>query len=48
MEAVVGGGWAHLDDDKYPGAVWGPIEKCRTKDYFGVTKAALSFIYFFK
>ena len=48
MEAVIGVGWAHLEDDKYPCAVCGSIEKSRTKDYFGVTKAALSFIYFFK
>ena len=48
MEAVIGVGWAHLDNDKYPCAVCGTIEKSGTGDYFGVTKAALSFIYFFK
>ena len=48
MEAVIGVGWAHLEDDKYPCAVCVSIEKSRTNDYFGVTKAALSFIYFFK
>ena len=48
MEAVIGIGWAHLDHDKYPCAACGTIEKSYTKDYFGVTKAALSFIYFIK
>ena len=47
MEAVIGIGWAHLDQDKYPCAVCGERYD-KSKDYFGVTKAALSFIYFFK
>jgi len=48
MEAVIGAGWAHLNHDKYPCADCGSILKSDTKDYFGVTKAALSLIYFIK
>jgi hypothetical protein len=48
MEAVIGVGWAHLDYDKYPCASCGTVQKSETKDYFGVTKAALSIIYFIK
>ena len=48
MEAVLGIGWAHLDYDKYPCATCGTILKSETKDYFGVTKAAISIIYFIK
>lgn len=48
MEAVIGIGWAHLDYDKYPCASCGTVQKSETKDYFGVTKAALSIIYFIK
>lgn len=47
MEAVVGVGWAHLNQDKYPCTACGDkIQKDR--DYFGVTKLALSVVYFFK
>ena len=46
MEAVLGIGWAHLDYDKYPCATCGTVLKSDTKDYFGVTKAAISIIYF--
>ncbi len=48
MEAVIGVGWAHLDYDKYPCADCGTVQASEIKDYFGVTKAALSIIYFFK
>jgi hypothetical protein len=48
MEAVIGIGWAHLDQDKYPCASCGSVLKNDTKDYFGVTKAAVSIIYFIK
>lgn len=48
MEAVLGIGWAHLDYDKYPCATCGTVLKSDTKDYFGVTKAAISIIYFIK
>ena len=47
MEAVIGIGWAHLDYDKYPCASCGNAAAGK-KDYFGVTKAAVSFIYFIK
>lgn len=47
MEATVGLGWLHLDYDKYPCASCGtPLSA--SKNYFGPTKAALSFIYFIK
>lgn len=48
MEAVIGLGWAHLEYDKYPCANCGTREKKDSKDYFGVTKAAVSIIYFIK
>ena len=47
MEAVIGAGWAHLDQDKYPCAECGD-KIGKDRNYFGVTKAALSLIYFFK
>lgn len=48
MEAVLGIGWAHLHYDKYPCATCGTRIKEADKDYFGVTKAAISIIYFIK
>ncbi len=48
MEAEIGVGWARLDYKKYPCADCGTMIKKEHKDYFGVTKAALSIIYFFK
>lgn len=48
MEAEIGVGWAHLDYDKYTCGACGTKLKSETKDYFGVTKLALSIIYFIK
>ncbi|CAK7061623.1 MAG: hypothetical protein PARBA_02292 [Parabacteroides sp.] len=48
MEAEIGVGWAHLKYDKYPCATCGSVLATESKNYFGVTKAALSIIYFFK
>lgn len=47
MEAVIGAGWAHMEHDKYPCACCGDFDS-KDRDYFGVTKVALSIIYFFK
>ena len=47
MEAVIGAGWAHMEHDKYPCACCGNFES-KDRDYFGVTKVALSIIYFIK
>lgn len=48
LEASVGVGYAHLDYDKYPCAKCGPKIKSDTKNYWGPTKAAISFIYVIK
>lgn len=48
MEAVIGAGWAHLNYDKYHCGNCGEWVKSGSKDYFGVTKAAISIIYFIK
>ncbi|MCE5225876.1 MAG: DUF3575 domain-containing protein [Porphyromonadaceae bacterium] len=48
MEAVIGAGYARLDHDKYVCANCGEWIKKDTKDYFGVTKAAISIIYIIK
>lgn len=48
IEAEIGAGWAHLKDDKYPCATCGSVIKKDSRDYFGVTKAAVSIIYFIK
>lgn len=48
MGAEIGIGWAHLKDDKYPCATCGSVLKKDSRDYFGVTKAAVSIIYFIK
>lgn len=47
MEAVIGVGYAHLDQMKYPCAECG-TGVAKDRDYFGVTKLALSIIYFIK
>ena len=49
FEASIGGGYAHLDYDKYDGS--DPCADClksAKKDYFGVTRATLSFIFFLR
>lgn len=48
LEAQLGLGWAHLDYEKYPCESCGKKLGDETKDYFGVTKAAISIIYFIK
>lgn len=48
LEAALGLGWAHMKDDKYPCTNCGTILGTESRDYFGVTKAALSIIYFIK
>lgn len=48
LEAEIGAGWARMHYDKYPCAECGTKIKSDVKDYFGVTKAAISFIYFIK
>ena len=48
MEAVIGAGYARLDHDKYVCVNCGEWIKKDTKDYFGVTKAAISIIYIIK
>ncbi|MDH6344201.1 hypothetical protein M2480_003116 [Parabacteroides sp. PFB2-12] len=47
MEAVIGAGWAHMDHDKFDCACCGDMTP-KDRDYFGVTKVALSIIYFIK
>ena len=48
FEMSVGGGYAHLDYDKYDCGDCGTKLGSETKDYWGVTRATLSFVYFFK
>ncbi|MDL2278222.1 DUF3575 domain-containing protein [Parabacteroides sp. OttesenSCG-928-G07] len=48
IEGVIGVGWAHLNHDKYPCTECGTSMKKDSRDYFGVTKAAISIIYFIK
>lgn len=45
FEAVIGAGYAYIDYDKYPCPDCGPKIKSDNKHYFGITKAALSFVY---
>lgn len=47
MEAEIGVGYAHLDQTKYPCAECG-TGTAKDRDYFGVTKLALSIIYVIK
>ncbi|WP_099464468.1 MULTISPECIES: DUF3575 domain-containing protein [Parabacteroides] len=48
IEAALGLGWAHMKDNEYPCATCGNKLPAETRDYFGVTKAAVSIIYFIK
>ena len=48
LEASIGAGYAYLDYDKYECAHCGELLKSSTKNYFGVTKATLSLVYFFR
>ena len=45
LEAEVGAGYAYLDYDKFRCNTCGNLEASKTKDYFGLTKAALSVVY---
>lgn len=46
VEAFLGAGFTHVDYDKYPCATCGKIISRGTKNYWGLTKAGISFIYF--
>lgn len=46
IEASLGLGYAHFKYDKYPCAKCGTLIKSDTKNYWGPTKAAVSFIYY--
>jgi len=48
LEASIGAGYAYIDYDKYECPGCGPKLKAGHYNYFGVTKATLSFIYMFK
>lgn len=48
FEASLGGGFARIDYDKYPCTTCGTKLDEGTYNYWGVTKAALSLIYFIK
>ncbi|MCD7900705.1 MAG: DUF3575 domain-containing protein [Bacteroides sp.] len=48
IETSIGGGYAFVDYEKYPCGDCGPKLKDGTYNYWGVTKATISFIYFFK
>jgi len=45
LEAELGAGYAYLDYDKFRCNTCGNLEASKTKDYFGLTKAALSVVY---
>lgn len=45
FEAVIGAGYAYIDYEKYPCMDCGPSAKSANKHYFGITKAALSFVF---
>jgi len=47
IETSIGGGYVFFDYDKYPCPDCGPKIKSDTYNYWGVTKATLSLIYFF-
>jgi len=47
LEAVIGIGYARVHYKKYPCATCGRLLKEGNKNYFGPTKAALSFVYLF-
>lgn len=48
MEAVIGAGWAHMEHDKFYCPACCGTGVAKERDYFGVTKVALSIIYFIK
>lgn len=48
LELSLGAGYIYLDYDKYPCTKCGKKIKSDTNNYFGVTKAAVSLIYFIK
>ena len=48
FEMSVGGGYAYLDYDKYECQDCGDKLGSETKDYWGITRATLSFVFFFK
>jgi len=48
FEMSVGGGYAYIDYDKYECGDCGLKLESDTKNYWGVTRASLSFVYFFK
>lgn len=48
FEASIGGGYARIHYDKYPCATCGSKEADGKENYWGVTKGALSLIYFIK
>ena len=48
LEANLGAGYVYLDYDKYPCVKCGTLIGENTKNYFGVTKAAVSLIYLIK
>ena len=48
LEANLGAGYVYLDYDKYPCVKCGTSIGENTKNYFGVTKAAVSLIYLIK
>jgi len=48
IEANLGAGYAYLTYDKYPCVKCGTLLKSENKNYFGVTKAAVSLIYLIK
>jgi len=47
LEASIGAGYAYINYDKYKCEDCGPKIKSDIRHYFGVTKAAISFIYIF-
>ena len=48
LEFNIGGGYTYLTYDKYPCVKCGSKESSGTNNYFGITKAAVSVIYFIK
>lgn len=46
LEASIGAGYAHIDYDKYKCEKCGPKLDSSRYNYWGITKAAVSFIYF--
>lgn len=48
MGLEIGAGWIHADYDKYDCPHCGEWQGAGKKDYFGVTKAAVSLIYLIK